>query len=105
MAFKGVDAPLNDLLMQATEKEVLDDINKLIDKKVFLALSKIIATQTDVSGILSDPDIQAESARLKNVVAEVITAHESAITAIARSKVEAPEMKPSDASHAAANPQ
>ena len=98
MAYKGTDGPLNDLLLKATEKEVLDDINKLIDKKLYLALAKVIAEKPDASTVLSDPDIQAESNRLKERVADVISSHEGIITGIAKEKIDAPDVKPSGTS-------
>lgn len=94
MAFKGTDEALNNLLMKATEKEVLDEINKLIDKKVYLSLAKIIADRPNASTVLSDPDIQAESNRLKAKVADVISSHEGIIMGIAKEKIDAPVVEP-----------
>lgn len=89
MAFKATDAVLNDAVMRATENEIEEGINKLIDRKIHLALAKIMADLPDASVVISDAQIRAQSDQLKKQVAELISSKEKIITVIAKGTVEA----------------
>lgn len=94
MSFKPHDQGLTSSLMEAREKEVMDEIGALIDKKLYFALARVIPGDSDATGIVDDPDIQEQSRNLKTAVAAVIERHEAIISTIAKSKREKDHDKP-----------
>lgn len=94
MSFKPHDQGLTPSLMEAREKEILDEIGALIDRKLYFALARVVPGEPDAAGIVHDPEIREQSANLKTAVAAVIERHEAIISAIARSKREKDNDKP-----------
>ncbi|KAF3769592.1 hypothetical protein M406DRAFT_348789 [Cryphonectria parasitica EP155] len=88
------DQGLTPVLMEAREKEVMDEIGKLIDQKLYLALARVIPNEPNAAAIVDDPEIQEQSRNLKAAVAAVIDRHEAIISTIARSKKERDGDKP-----------
>lgn len=86
MSFKAHDTGLGPALMDAREREVMQEIDKLVDKKLYLALARIIPDEPDAAHIVNDPQIQDQSKNLKAAVAAVIERHEAIISTIAKSK-------------------
>lgn len=86
MSFKSHDEGLTPVLMEAREKEVLEEINKLIDQKLYFALARIIPNEANATAIVNDSEIQEQSKNLKTAVAAVIDRHEAIISTIAKSK-------------------
>lgn len=95
MSFKGHDQPgLTPSLIEAREKEVLAEIDKLIDKRLFFALAKIIPDDASVAAIVDDPEIQEQGKNLKEAVKAIIERHEAIISTIAKSKKDKENEKP-----------
>lgn len=94
MSLKAPDGPLTDALINASDKEVMDDIGKLIDKKLLLTLAKIIPNEPNASALVTDPDIVAQGNELKAKVASIISSHEDIISTIAKSKLDKNEDTP-----------
>lgn len=94
MSFKSDDQGLTPGLMEAREREVMDDIDKLIDKKLFFALARVIHSEPNAATIVDDPEIQEQANNLKTAVAAVIQSHESIIATIAKSKKDKENEKP-----------
>ncbi|CAN8097489.1 unnamed protein product [Discula destructiva] len=86
MSFKPQDAGLTPVLIEAREKEVMQEIDKLIDQKLYFALARIIPNEANAAAIVDDAEIQEQSKNLKAAVAAVIDRHEAIITTIAKSK-------------------
>lgn len=86
MSFKQHDQGLARGLMEAREKEVMDEIDKLIDKKLQFALARIIPSDPDAARIVEDPEIKEQANNLKTAVAAIVERHESIISTIAKSK-------------------
>lgn len=86
MSFKTHDQGLTPVLMEAREKEIMEEIDKLIDKKLYFALARIIPDEANAATIVNDADIQEQSKNLKTAVAAVIDRHEAIISTIAKSK-------------------
>lgn len=80
--------------MEAREKEVMDEIGALIDKKLYFALARIVPGEPDAAGIVNDPEIQEQSQNLKTAVAAVIERHEAIISTIAKAKKDKDGDKP-----------
>lgn len=94
MSFKEHDQGLTPALVEAREREVMDDIDKLIDKKLYLALARVIPSEPNAATIVDDPEIQEQAKNLKTAVAAVIQRHESIISTIAKSKKDKENDKP-----------
>lgn len=94
MSFKAHDTGLAPILMEAREKEVMEEIEKLVDKKLYLALARIIPDEPDAAHVVNDPQIQEQSKNLKTAVAAVIERHEAIIATIAKSKKDKDGDKP-----------
>lgn len=94
MSFKPDDQGLTPGIMEAREKEVMDDIDKLIDKKLYFALARVIPSEPNAAAIVDDPEIQEQAKSLKTAVAAVIQSHESIISTIAKSKRDKDNEKP-----------
>lgn len=86
MSFKAQDESLTPVLMDAREKEVMQEIEQLIDKKLYFALARIIPDHPNASSIVEDAEIQEQSKNLKAAVAAVIDRHQAIISTIAKSK-------------------
>lgn len=86
MSFKAHDTGLAPGLMEAREREVMAEIDKLVDKKLYFALARIIPEEPDAARIVNDPQVQEQSNNLKAAVAAVIERHEAIISTIAKSK-------------------
>ncbi|POS74048.1 hypothetical protein DHEL01_v207561 [Diaporthe helianthi] len=86
MSFKQHDQGLAPGLMEAREKEIMDEIDMLIDKKLQLALARIIPGDPDAARIVEDPEIKEQAHNLKTAVAAIVERHESIISTIAKSK-------------------
>lgn len=86
MSFKSHDEGLTPVLMEAREKEVMQEIEKLIDKKLYFALARVIPDDANAAAIVDDAEIQEQSKNLKAAVAAVIDRHEAIISTIAKSK-------------------
>lgn len=86
MSFKAHDQGLTPALMEARDKEIMEEIDKLIDKKLYFALARIIPDETNAATIVNDSEIQEQSKNLKTAVAAVIDRHEAIISTIAKSK-------------------
>lgn len=94
MSFKSGDQGLTPALIEAREKEVMDDIDKLIDKKLYFALARVIPSESSAAAIVDDPEIQEQAENLKTAVAALIQSHQSIITTIAKSKKDKDNEKP-----------
>lgn len=94
MSFKAHDTGLTPTLMEAREREVMEEIEKLVDKKLYFALARIIPDEIDATHIVNDPQIQEQSKNLKTAVAAVIERHEAIISTIAKSKKDKDSDKP-----------
>lgn len=94
MSFKEHDQGLTPALVEAREREVLDEIDKLIDKKLYFALAKVSPADSNAATIVDDPEIQEQTKNLKTAVAALIERHESIISTIARSKKDKGNDKP-----------
>lgn len=86
MSFKAHDQGLTPAIMEAREKEVMDEIGKLIDQKLYLALAREIPNEPNAARIVEDAEIQEQSRNLKTAVAALVDRHEAIITTIARSR-------------------
>lgn len=86
MSFKTHDTGLTPVLMEAREKEIMQEIEALIDKKLYFALARIIPNEANAATIVDDAEIQEQSKNLKAAVAAVIDRHEAIISTIAKSK-------------------
>lgn len=86
MSFKTPDDGLTPVLIEAREKEVMEEIDKLIDKKLYFALARIIPKDANATIIVDDPEIQEQNKNLKAAVAAIIDRHEAIISTIAKSK-------------------
>lgn len=94
MSFKPHDHGLTPGLMEAREKEVMDEIEKLIDKRLYFALARIAPDDPNAATIINDPEIKEQSKNLKTAVAAVIERHEAIISTIAKSKKDKDHEKP-----------
>ena len=94
MSYKPHDQALTPALMEAREKEVMDEIDKLIDEKLYFALARVIPEAANAATTVNDPEIQEQSRNLKTAVAAVIERHESIISTIAKSKKDKDNDKP-----------
>lgn len=95
MSFKGHDQPgLTPSLIEAREKEVLAEIDKLIDQRLLFTLAKVVPNDANVAAIVDDPEIQEQSTNLKAAVAAIIERHEAIISTIAKSKKDRENEKP-----------
>lgn len=94
MSYKQHDKGLAPGLIEAREKEVMDEIDKLIDKKLHFALARIIPSDPDAARIVEDPEIKEQANNLKTAVAAVVERHESIISTIAKSKRDKDNEKP-----------
>jgi hypothetical protein len=94
MSYKQHDQGLAPGLMDAREKEVMDEIDKLIDRKLHFALARIIPGDPDAARIVEDPEIKEQANNLKTAVAAVVERHESIISTIAKSKKDKDNEKP-----------
>ncbi|KAI3399902.1 hypothetical protein diail_5413 [Diaporthe ilicicola] len=94
MSYKPHDQGLAPGLVEAREKEVMDEIDKLIDKKLYFALARIIPSDPNATHIVDDPEIQEQAKNLKTAVAAVVERHESIISTIAKSKKDKDNDKP-----------
>lgn len=94
MSYKSHDEGLAPGLIEAREKEVMDEINKLIDKKLYFALARIIPSDPNAASIVEDPEIKEQAANLKTAVAAVVERHESIISTIAKSRKDKDNDKP-----------
>lgn len=94
MSYKSHDEGLTPGLIEAREKEVMDEIDKLIDKKLNFALARIIPSDPNAARIVEDPEIKEQAANLKTAVAAVVERHESIISTIAKSKRDKDNEKP-----------
>lgn len=81
-------------LADAREREVMEDIDKLIDKKLYLALARVIPGDPDAAAIVDDPEIQEQSRNLKTAVRAVVERHEAIISTIAKSRKDKDTDKP-----------
>lgn len=72
----------------------MQDIEKLIDKKLYFALARVIPGDPDAAAIVNDPEIQEQSKNLKTAVTAVIERHEAIISTIAKSKKDKDNDKP-----------
>lgn len=94
MSFKPHDQGLTPSLIEAREKEVLEEIEALIDKRLYFTLARIIPGDPDAAVLVNDPEIQEQSKNLKTAVAAVIERHEAIISTIAKSKKDKDNDKP-----------
>lgn len=94
MSFKPHDQGLTSSLMEAREKEVMDEIEALIDKRLYFALARVVPDDSNAASIIDDPEIQEQSKNLKIAVAAVIERHEAIISTIAKSKKDKDNEKP-----------
>ncbi|KAK7742034.1 hypothetical protein SLS53_004620 [Cytospora paraplurivora] len=94
MSFKEHDQGLTPSLIEAREREVLDEIDKLIDKKLYFALAQVNPGDPNAATIVDDPEIREQTKNLKTAVAALIERHESIISTIARSKKDQGNDKP-----------
>lgn len=86
MSFKTHDEGLTPVLIEAREKEIMQEIDQLIDKKLYFALARVIPNEANAATIVDDAEIQEQSRNLKAAVAAVIDRHEAIISTIAKSK-------------------
>ncbi|KUI65050.1 hypothetical protein VM1G_11304 [Cytospora mali] len=94
MSFKSHDQGLTPSLIDAREKEIMEEIDKLIDKKLYYALARVIPNEPDAAATVNNPEIQEQARDLKTAVAAVIERHESIISTIAKSKKDKDNGKP-----------
>lgn len=94
MSFKAHDTGLTSVLMEAREKEVMQEIEKLIDKKLYYALARVIPDDPNTAAIVNDSEIQEQSKNLKTAVSSIIERHEAIISTIAKSKKDRDAEKP-----------
>ncbi|KUI54400.1 hypothetical protein VP1G_01817 [Cytospora mali] len=94
MSFKSHDQGLTPSLIDAREKEIMEEIDKLIDKKLYYALARVIPNEPDAAATVNNPEIQEQTRNLKTAVAAVIERHESIISTIAKSKKDKDNEKP-----------